>query len=179
MAATGAKVFLAVRSLEKAQQACRSFLEPGRVELLECDKSSLSSVRDAAAAFLVKSPVLNILICNAGIMTVPNREESIDGFESQLATNYLGHFLLFWLLRDAMIKASTSEFNSRIVNVSSSGHHSSEIQFDNFNLAQYGAYDPSKAYSQSKLAQIYMANYVDRVYAPGGIHALSVMPGAS
>lgn len=118
MAATGAKVFLAVRSLEKAQQACSSFLESGRVELLRCDTSSLSSVRDAAAAFLAKSSVLNILICNAGIMMVPNREESIDGFEIQLATNYLGHFLLFWLLRNAMIQGSTSDFNSRLINVS-------------------------------------------------------------
>lgn len=177
MAATGAKVFLAIRSLEKAQQACSSFLESGRVELLECDTSSLPSVRDAAAAFLAKSPVLNILICNAGIMMVPNREESVDGFELQLATNYLGHFLLFWLLRNAMIQGSTPELNSRLVNVSSSGHHSSEIQFDDLNLAQDGAYDPSKAYGQSKLAQIYMANYVDRVFGPRGIHALSVMPG--
>ncbi|KAK6208382.1 hypothetical protein LQW54_006863 [Pestalotiopsis sp. IQ-011] len=177
MAATDAKVFLAVRSIEKAQQTCASFLKPGRVELLECDTSSLSSARDAAATFLAKSPVLNILICNAGIMMVPQREESVDGFETQLATNYLGHFLLFWLLRDAMIKGSTPDFNSRLVHVSSSGHHRSDIQFDDFNLEQNGAYDPSKAYGQSKLAQIYMANYVNRVYGPRGIHALSVMPG--
>lgn len=61
--------------------------------------------------------------------------------------------------------------------LSSSGHHSSEIQFDDFNFAQDDAYDPSKAYGQSKLAQIYMANYVDRVFGPRGIQALSVMPG--
>jgi NAD(P)-dependent dehydrogenase (short-subunit alcohol dehydrogenase family) len=117
MAATGAKVFLAVRSLEKAQIACSHFLGSGRVELLECDVSSLESVRKAAAAFLVKSQILNVLICNAGIMMVPQREESADGFESQLATNYLGHFLLFWLLRNAMVKGSTPRFNSRVTSV--------------------------------------------------------------
>lgn len=177
VAATGARVVLAVRSLEKGQETCGSFLEPGRVELLQLDTSSLASVREAAASFLERSSTLNILICNAGIMLVPQREISVDGFESQLATNYLGHFLLFWLLKDAMLKASTPGFNSRLVNVSSSGHHASEIQFDDLNLAKDRAYDPTKAYGQSKLAQIYMANYVDRHYGPKGLHALSLMPG--
>jgi NAD(P)-dependent dehydrogenase (short-subunit alcohol dehydrogenase family) len=177
IAATGARVFLAVRSLEKGQAACSSFLEPGRVELLLLDTSSLASVRGAAAAFLEKSPTLNVLICNAGIMLLPDREESVDGFELQLATNYLGHFLLFYLLKNAMLKASTLEFNSRLVNVSSAGHQSSEIEFEDFNLKKQGAYGPSKAYGQSKLAQIYMANFVDRQYGPHGIHALSLMPG--
>ncbi|KAH8204853.1 hypothetical protein TruAng_001042 [Truncatella angustata] len=177
LAATGAHVFLAVRSLEKGQTACGSFLEPGRVELLECDISSMESVREASAAFLARSHTLNILICNAGIMAIPQREESIDGFESHLATNFLGHFLLFWLLKDAMLKASRPEFNSRLVQVASSGHHASEIQFDDFNLESGGAYDSTKAYGQSKLAQMYMANYVDRYYGQQGLHALSVMPG--
>ncbi|KAF4636773.1 hypothetical protein G7Y89_g1309 [Cudoniella acicularis] len=177
IASTGARVFLAVRSLKKGQAACASFLEPGRVELLELDTSSLSSVRAAAAQFLEKSTKLNVLICNAGIMMVPTREESVDGFETQLATNYLGHFLLFWLLKDALLKSSTPEFNSRLVNVSSSGHHASEIQFDDFNLKEEDAYQPDKAYGQSKLAQIYMANFVDRNFGPKGLHALSLMPG--
>ncbi|TVY80961.1 putative oxidoreductase, partial [Lachnellula suecica] len=177
IAATGARVFLVVRSLEKGKEACASFLEPGRVELLQLDTSSLSSVRAAAAAFLKKSPTLNVLICNAGIMMTPEREESVDGFENQLATNYLGHFLLFTLLKDALLKGSTPEFNSRVVNVSSSGHHSSEIQFDDFQLKKEGAYDGSKAYGQSKLSQIYQANYIDRHYGPKGLHALSLMPG--
>ncbi|KAM0425341.1 hypothetical protein ACHAPT_009397 [Fusarium lateritium] len=176
-AATGAKVFLAVRSLERGQAACGSILEPGRVELLQLDTSSAASVRAAAAEFLRRSPILNILICNAGVMAIPEREESVDGFEKQLATNYLGHFLLFWLLKDAMLKASAPEFNSRLINVSSAGHHASEIQFDDLNLVQDGAYEAWGAYGQSKLAQIYMANLVERKYAAQGLHALSLMPG--
>ncbi|KAI1183370.1 short chain dehydrogenase [Nemania serpens] len=177
LAATGAKVFLTARSLEKGQAACASFLEPGRVELLELDTSDLSSVRKAAAAFLQKSPTLNVLVCNAGVMLIPTREETAEGFEMQLATNYLGHFLLFDLLKDALLKASTPEFNSRIVNVASSGHHQSEIVFDDFQLKAPGAYDANKAYGQSKLAQIYNANYIDRHFGPRGLHALSLMPG--
>ncbi|KAI0450041.1 short chain dehydrogenase [Xylaria acuta] len=176
-AATGANVFLAVRSLEKGQAACASFLEPGRVELLELDTTNLASVRSAAANFLRKSPTLNVLVCNAGIMQVPTREETADGFEMQLGTNYLGHYLLFDLLKDALLKAATPEFNSRLVNVSSSGHHMSEIIFDDFQLKGPDAYSPWGAYGQSKLAQIYMANYVDRNFGPRGLHALSLMPG--
>lgn len=174
---TGARVFLAVRNLEKARAACSSFLKPGHVDLLQLDTADLSSVRSCAASFLEKSDKLNVLIANAGVMAIPTRTETVDGFEQQLATNYLGHFLLFWLLKDALLKASTPEFNSRLVNVSSSGHQRSEIRFDDFQFKSSGAYSPRKAYGQSKLAQIYMANYVDRVFGPRGLHALSVMPG--
>lgn len=177
IAATGARVFLAVRSLEKGAAACAEFLEPGRVELIKLDTASLSSVRACAAAFLEKSATLNVLICNAGIMAVPTREETEDGFESQLATNYLGHFLLFWLLRDALLQAATPGFASRLVNVSSSGHHAAEVAFDDFQLAGEGAYEPTRAYAQSKLAQIHMANRVDRHLGARGLHALSLMPG--
>lgn len=170
-------MFLAVRDLEKGKAACESFLEPGRVELIELDVSKLQSVRAAAAAFLKKSPHLNVLVCNAGIMMVPTRKKTEDGFEMQLATNYLGHFLLFWLLKDALIQSSTPDFQSRLVNVSSSGHHASEIVWDDFNLEKEGAYDPVGAYGQSKLAQIYQANYVDRHFGPKGLHAISLMPG--
>ena len=106
LAATGAKVFLTARDLKKGEAACESFLEPGRVELMELDVSSMKSVRACAAAFLQKSSQLNVLVCNAGVMTIPTREETEDGFEMQLAVNYLGHFLLFWLLKDAIIKSS-------------------------------------------------------------------------
>ncbi|KAI8626206.1 hypothetical protein F5Y19DRAFT_447564 [Xylariaceae sp. FL1651] len=108
-------------------------------------------------------------------MSVPKRELTVDGFELQLATNYLGHFLLFHLLKDVMIQSSTPEFNSRLVQVSSASHHFSEIQFDDLNCET--AYDPKNAYGQSKLAQIYLANYVDRHFGAQGLHGLSLMPG--
>ncbi|KAI0188396.1 putative oxidoreductase,short chain dehydrogenase [Astrocystis sublimbata] len=176
IAATGAKVFLTARDLKKGQAACEAFLEPGRVEMLELDTSKLDSVKACAEAFLKKASKLNVLICNAGVMYIPTREETAEGFEMQLATNYLGHFLLFWLLKDAMLEGvNTAGSSSRLVNVASSGHHASEIIFDDFQLKQH--YGASTAYGQSKLAQIYMANYVDRNFGPNGIHATSLMPG--
>ncbi|KAK9782796.1 hypothetical protein SCAR479_01139 [Seiridium cardinale] len=178
LAETGGRVFMFVRSLDKGQAACESFLEPGRVELIQCDISSLASVRSAAEEFRSKSGgVLNVLVCNAAVMSIPKREVTADGFEMHLATNYLGHFLLFWLLQDLMLKSSTPGFNSRLVHVSSASHHVGEIDFDDVNLIKEGAYGPKEAYGQSKLAQIYMANQVDRLYGSRGIHALSLMPG--
>jgi NAD(P)-dependent dehydrogenase (short-subunit alcohol dehydrogenase family) len=177
IAATGARTFLAVRDLEKGRSACSSFLEPGRVDLIHLDTTDMVSVQACAAAFLHKSTTLHVLVNNAAVMATPTRIETKDGFEHQLATIYLGHFLLFWLLKDALLKGSSREFNSRLVNVSSAGHHSSEIVFDDFQLKEPDAYDPLRAYGQSKLAQIYMSNYVDRVFGPRGLHALSVMPG--
>ncbi|KAI1267030.1 short chain dehydrogenase [Xylariaceae sp. FL1019] len=177
LAATGAKVFLTARSLEKAKEACASYLEPGRVELIELDISDLASVRSAAAEFLRRSSTLNVLIANAGVMAIPTRQQTVDGFEMQLGTNYLGHYLLFDLLKDALLKGSTPEFNSRVVNVSSSGHHMSEIIYDDFQLEKPGAYSDWGAYGQSKLALIYMANYIERNFGSQGLHALSLMPG--
>ncbi|KAM7212313.1 WW domain-containing oxidoreductase [Rhypophila decipiens] len=177
LASTGARLFLAVRDLDKGRSTCGSFLEPGRVELIHLDIADMASVRTCAAEFLRKSPTLNILIANAAVMATPTRVETKDGFEHQLATNYLGHFLLFYLLKDALLKGSTPAFNSRLVNVASSGHHSSEVIFDDFQLQKEGAYEPFKAYGQSKTAQIYLSNYVDRVYGPKSLHALSLMPG--
>ncbi|KAF4953746.1 hypothetical protein FGADI_5739 [Fusarium gaditjirri] len=139
IAATGARVFLAVRDLEKSKAACSSFLKPGQVDLIHLDTSDMSSVRSCAAEFLEKSPILNGLINNAAIMATPARVETKDGFEQQPATNYLGHFLIFWLL-----KGSTPEFNSRLVNVSSSGHHASKIIYDDFQLKSPDAYNPFK-----------------------------------
>ncbi|DBB06812.1 TPA: hypothetical protein ACH3X3_009474 [Trebouxia sp. C0006] len=99
-----------------------------------------------------------------------------EGFETQFGTNHVAHFLLFQLLKPALLASSTPEFNSRLVSVSSSGHEYSRILFDDLNLKKAG-YDMWKAYGQSKTANIYLANEVDRRYGSKGLHANSVMPG--
>ena len=99
LAATGGRVFLTVRDMRKGETACKSFLEPGRVELLEMDNNSLKSVRTAAKSFLAKSDRLNVIVNNAGIMAAPEGKTE-DGFESQFGTNHLAHFLFFCLVRE-------------------------------------------------------------------------------
>ncbi len=174
IATTGARCFLGTRDLEKGEEVCKDILEPGRVELIQIDVGSLESVRAAAKAFLEKSSTLNVLINNAAIMACPEAK-TVDGFESQLGINYLGHFLLYKLLEPTMLKSSTPTFHSRVVNVASSGHQASGIHFDNFNLE--GEYDPWVAYGQSKTAMIYMTNEIERRYSSKGLHGFSLMPG--
>ena len=175
LAATGGKVFLTARDVKKGEAACKSFLEPGRVEFLEMDNNSLDSVRAAAKAFLSKSNKLNVIVNNAGIMATPPGKTA-DGFESQFGTNHLAHFLFFCLVKDTMIASSTPEFQSRVVNVSSSGHHAGEVQFDNYGF-ESGNYSPWAGYGQSKTANIYMANEIENRYGAKGLHGLSLHPG--
>lgn len=174
-AATGGKVYLTARDLQKGETACKAFLEPGRVELIEMDNNSLSSVREAAKMFLSKSNKLNVLVNNAGIMASPERQTE-DGFESQFGVNHLAHFLFFNLLKETLLASSTQEFQSRVVNVSSMGHNAGEVQFDNYGFEK-GNYSPWAGYGQAKTANIYMANEIENRYGAQGIHGFSLHPG--
>ncbi|KAK0119481.1 hypothetical protein ONS95_010928 [Cadophora gregata] len=175
LAATGGKVFLTVRNLKKGEEACKSFLEPGRVELLEMDNNSLASVRKAAKEFLGKSDRLNVIVNNAGIMAAPWAKTE-DGFESQFGTNHLAHFLFFNLLKDTMIASSTPDFHSRVVNVSSMGHLTCDVFRGDYNFEK-DEYSPWKGYGQSKTANIHMANEIENRYGSQGLHGLSLHPG--
>lgn len=100
-----------------------------------------------------------------------------DGFERQFAVNHLAHYLLTTLLLPTLESSSSPQQNSRVVFVSSSGHQFSSIIWDDYNFKTRGAYDPFKAYGQSKTANIWTANYIDRTFGPRGVHALSLHPG--
>ena len=166
---------MTVRDLKKGEAACQSFLEPGRVELLEMDNNSLDSVRAVAKEFLSRSNKLNVLVCNAGIMATPEMK-TVDGFEAQFGVNHLAHFLLFCLLKDTMLASSAPEFHSRVVTVSSSGHMAVEFQFGNYGFEK-GNYSPWAGYGQSKCANIYMASEIENRYGAKGLHGISLHPG--
>jgi NAD(P)-dependent dehydrogenase (short-subunit alcohol dehydrogenase family) len=106
LAATGAHIFCTARSLEKGQAALADILSPGKVDLLHLDLESLASVRTFAAEFLAASHgKLDILINNAGVMAIP-QSTTADGFETQFGVNHLAHFLLFQLLKPALVASS-------------------------------------------------------------------------
>ncbi|KKY27621.1 putative ww domain-containing oxidoreductase [Phaeomoniella chlamydospora] len=175
LATTGAKLFVTARDVEKGEQALADILSD-RVQLIQMDQMSLESVRKGSQTILENSGgKVNILICNAGVMRLPERKLSTDGFEAQFATNHLAHFLLFNLLKDALLAASTPEFNSRVILLSSSGHTWGGVRFEDYNWEH--DYDPSLAYGSSKTANLYMSNYIDRVFGPRGIHSTSLDPG--
>lgn len=175
---TGARLLLAARDLDKATSALDGILERERVELVEMDNTSLSSVRAAAKAILQKSNgQVNVLVNNAGIMALPKLEHTKDGFEMQFGVNHLAHFLLFELLKPALLASASPEFSSRVVNVSSSAHHVASInESGNYNFEKT-EYNDWVSYGQSKTANIYMANEIERRYGSRGLHATSVHPG--
>ncbi|KAE8353401.1 hypothetical protein BDV28DRAFT_108633 [Aspergillus coremiiformis] len=174
LSVTGATLYLTARDVKKAKSALGDLLGKPNVHLLTLNLDSLASVRTCAEDFLSKSSQLNILINNAAVMATPEGRTS-DGFETQFGTNHVGHFLLFNLLKPALLASSTPEFNSRVVNVSSMAHRWGEVEFDNLTLD--GIYEPWKAYGQSKTANVYTANEIERRYGAQGLHAFSLHPG--
>jgi NAD(P)-dependent dehydrogenase (short-subunit alcohol dehydrogenase family) len=109
-----------------------------------------------------------------GVMATPYTLTE-DGLELQLGANHFGHFLLFRLLEPLLSASSTVNAPSRVIALSSAGHRFSEFRFDDMNFEK-GPYNPIAAYAQSKTANIWMCNSIDRHYGPK-IRGLSVHPG--
>ncbi|KAI5245133.1 NAD(P)-binding protein [Aureobasidium subglaciale] len=175
---TGAKIFITSRQQAKGDEVAQTissnnpFFHP--VEAIEMPMDSLESVRKAAAVFLSKSSKLDILLLNAGVMAAPEGRTK-DGFEIHFGTNHLAHFLLFQLLKPSLLQASQFGLHSRVVILSSGAHKSNGVHPDNYNLE--GDYDPYMAYAQSKTANIFMANELNRRFSKDGLNAFSVHPG--
>ncbi|GFF30952.1 WW domain-containing oxidoreductase [Aspergillus udagawae] len=173
LATTGATLFLTARDVAKAQSALAGIFEPSRMEIIEMDQAALSSVRAAAAAILAKTSKIHLLVNNAGIMAIPDLRLTADGHELQFGTNHLSHFLFYKLLEPALLAAASPDLPSRVVCLASSAHNVHGINDpDNYDF-QKGGYDPSVAYGQSKTANIYMANEIERRHGSRHLHATS------
>jgi NAD(P)-dependent dehydrogenase (short-subunit alcohol dehydrogenase family) len=136
------------------------------IDIIPLDLSDLASVRNFVVEFQKNYSRLDILCNNAGIFKVP-QQKSVDGFELQFATNYLGHFALTGLLIEMLIKTG----DSRIVSMSSWGHKLGEIHFDDLNLENN--YKRGKAYAQSKLANLHFAYELHRKLNLEGTNVIS------
>lgn len=143
----GIRVIMLCRDSLRGKEALKELKRvPGReLELMICDLADFDSVRRFSKEFHEKYNSLEILVNNAGFISL-KREVTKDGFERQFGVNHLGHFLLTLLLIDLMGSGS------RIVNVSSGAHKVGNIHFDDINLEQN--YNVIKAYAQSKLANV-------------------------
>jgi NAD(P)-dependent dehydrogenase (short-subunit alcohol dehydrogenase family) len=152
LARSGAEIILPARSMPKALDAIqriRQRVPAAQVVPAVLDLASLASVRELAAWFCREfaGQSLDLLINNAGVMAVPQRELTVDGFERQFATNFLGPFALTARLYASMIPRK----GTRIVIVSSSATKWAKLDFDN--LQSQHEYKPMfQAYGQSKLA---------------------------
>jgi NAD(P)-dependent dehydrogenase (short-subunit alcohol dehydrogenase family) len=147
-----AHVVMAVRNTMKAGGIAKEIkkqVPKAQLAIIEMDLSSIESIESFVKAFLSKYKQLDVLINNAGIMACPF-EKTKDGFEIQMGTNHLGHFALTGLLMP-MIESTK---NARIVSTSSIGHRLGNIDFDDINWEKR-KYNPSKAYADSKIANLY------------------------
>ena len=159
LAGAGAMVVLTGRNDAKGRNAIQSIraqFPDAKVSYEALDLASLASVAEFVARFVAAYPSLDLLINNAGVMALPQRQTTVDGFEMQFGTNYLGHYaltarLLPWLRRG---------HQPRVVNLSSLAHRSGTINLDD--LQSTRSYVPWKAYSQSKLAMLMFALELQR-----------------
>ena len=171
LAATGAAVTLAVRDVgagrDVAKDITTSTGNPD-VRVGEVDLADITSVDAFSRGW--QGP-LHILVNNAGVMMTPEAYTA-PGWELQFATNHMGHFALALGLHEAL----AADGAARIVSVSSSGHGSSPVVFDDL-FFDRRAYDPGLAYGQSKTANVLFAVEATRRWAGDGITANALMPG--
>ncbi len=167
LTSVGARVVGAARDLEKARDALHGL----DVELVQLDLADLDSVRRAAAEVLDRVPALDLLVNNAGVMAPP-LSRTAQGFELQLGTNHLGHFMLTRLLEPALRAAAPS----RVVNVSSRGHLRAGMDFDDPHWRTRD-YDKWKAYGQSKTANVLFTLELEKRWGAAGVHAFALHPG--
>ena len=179
LAAHGADVVLAARDAGKLAAAKATVDQEGAVgsvETLVLDLASLDAVRAAAAELTARHSAINLLINNAGVMACPF-SRTADGFEMQFGTNHLGHFLFTNLLLDALAAgAAESGRPSRVVELSSAGHRTSDILWDDPNF-EHTDYFNFTAYGQSKTANALFAVELDLRCRDEGVRAFSVHPG--
>jgi NAD(P)-dependent dehydrogenase (short-subunit alcohol dehydrogenase family) len=169
LAGAGATVIAGARTLDKARSALAGV---ARVEVEALDLIDPASVDAFAGRLLGSGRSLHILVNNAGIMATPLVRDG-RGFESQLATNHVGHFQLTARLWPALKKAN----GARVVSLSSRGHAFGGVDFDDPHF-EHRAYDKWKAYGQSKTANALFALALDARGEAHRVRAFSVHPGA-
>lgn len=169
LSSAGARVIVPTRDHNKAKTALKDIngVETELMDLLDPD-----SINAFADKFLVSGQPLHILVNNAGIMAAPLSRDS-RGYESQFATNHLGHFQLVARLWPALRQAN----GARVVSVSSWGHHFSPVVFDDPHFDRRD-YDRWGAYGQSKTANILFAVALDKRGQADGVRAFSLHPGS-
>ncbi|XP_031616470.1 retinol dehydrogenase 12-like [Contarinia nasturtii] len=168
-----AHVYMACRDMKTCETVRDDIILDAKnrnVHCLECDLSSMESIRNFVKKYKEKENRLDILINNAGVMRCPHSLTK-DGFEMQLGVNHMGHFLLTNLLLDLIKKSSPS----RIINVSSSAHLKGEIKTSDLNSEK--SYDAGDAYNQSKLANILFTRELARKLSGTGVTVNAVNPG--
>lgn len=185
LARAGAPVILAGRTwgrLDESEAALRREVPGARTEKVALDLADLQAVRAGAeaigdAAYELGGP-LRLLVNNAGVMATP-RQETVDGYDLQLATNHVGPFLLTGLLLP-LLAETAGPTPSRVVTVSSLMHHRTGVAPGRF-VAPEGRYAAWDVYAKSKLANLLFTYELDRRLRAAGlpVQAMAAHPGIS
>jgi NAD(P)-dependent dehydrogenase (short-subunit alcohol dehydrogenase family) len=173
LAGAGAEVTLAVRDAEAGERVAADITAATGNEAVRVGRIELADPASVAAFVATWDGSLHILVKNAGVMALPERELTPEGWEMQFATNHLGHFALALGLHDALAAAG----EARIVSLSSRGHLRSPVAFDDINFSAR-PYDRWLAYGQSKTANVLFAVEANRRWSREDITANAVHPGA-
>ncbi|KAJ1442920.1 hypothetical protein B484DRAFT_321834 [Ochromonadaceae sp. CCMP2298] len=191
LASLGAKTILLCKTPARAEAAVEEIRQRsgGDVSWLQLDLGDLRSVERCAEQLKQTVPRIDILCNNAGVMAIPEREVTKDGFEKHLGINHLGHFALTGLLWPLLAQApppstgtGTGAAYTRIVTVASAAHllGSGDVMRNDLMLTGEGGYGPWPAYGNSKLANILFSAELDRRIRngpPSSIAAVSCHPG--
>ncbi|KPM51343.1 oxidoreductase [Frankia sp. R43] len=167
--AAGAEVVVPARDVPRAQRALDTI---EGVQVWPMDLLDPASIDAFARRFLATGRALHLLVNSAGIMANPLARDA-RGFESQFATNHLGHFQLTARLWPALAAAG----GARVVQVSSLGHRYAPVDFDDPNFERR-PYAPYVGYGQSKTANILFALGLDERAREAGVRAFSLHPGS-
>ncbi|SFF53913.1 NADP-dependent 3-hydroxy acid dehydrogenase YdfG [Actinacidiphila alni] len=170
--AAGARVIVPARDTARAEKALDGIGDADRLQVWPMDLLDPASIDAFADRFLATGDPLHLLVNSAGIMAAPLTRDA-RGFESQFATNHLGHFQLTARLWPALVAAH----GARVVQVSSLGHRYSPVDLDDPHFER-GAYDPWVGYGRSKTANILFALALDARGRDSGVRAFSLHPGS-
>jgi len=172
LASKGAEIVLACRNMKKAEVALadlKKSVKDAKAEIMHLDLASQKSIISFTDAFKAKYNRLDVLLNNAGIMSVPYGTTE-DGFEKQFGTNHLGHFALTGLLIDHIKETS----GARVVSMSSGAHSMASMDFNNLQYDGGKGYSPSTAYGRSKLANLLFTYELQRRFEQKNSNAIAL-----
>jgi NAD(P)-dependent dehydrogenase (short-subunit alcohol dehydrogenase family) len=176
LARAGAAVILAGRNPQKGHEAIariQAACPEAAITFEPLDLANLASIADFADRMSASHSSIDLLINNAGVMALPTRKTTADGFELQLGTNHLGHFALTARLLPLLRQGK----QPRVVKLSSLAHRGGSIHFDDLQWER--RYKPWPAYQQSKLANLLFTFELQRRSDAGawGLMSLAAHPG--
>jgi NAD(P)-dependent dehydrogenase (short-subunit alcohol dehydrogenase family) len=170
LAAAGAHVIMAVRTVAKGEQARDGILaqQPqAQLEVRRVDLADLASVAEFADGLIAEGTPLDLLVNNAGVMAVPSRMTTADGFELQFGSNFLGPFALTVRLLPLLLAAAAP----RVATMSSGVANMGRIRFDDLQSSR--RYSANSAYAQSKLADLMLTEHLAALATGQGWNLLS------